>query len=523
MIELRPYQKTAVGEAWDALKKNDDPVLFIMSVGGGKSYCIASILKSFESNNKRALCLVNSAELVRNNSKAFKDLGGKPAIFCASLGEKDINQKVIFATPQSVMSAIKKNHVLSEISFNIIVVDEAHMIPFHKPRSIFMRIIRHYKLIYKDMRLLGLTGTPFRGSGTEIVGNKCLFKSQVANIDINYLIENQFLVEPCFRSNKIDSIDFSNVKVLPTGNFDQKELQLTLDKNHRLTGQILIEVQEIIKNRNGAFIFCSTKKHCLEAMRALPPNEASMIIGETPDKERNDILYMARSGQIKYLVSVNCLMTGVDCPRFDSVVWLRPTSSLVLYMQGIGRGLRLYPSKSDCLILDFAGNLDLHRDIDEPIINKALLNEPNEAIKEIPCPECLALNSVLARRCCGILDNKKRCDFFFEFKECDNCGIKNDVTARDCRGCDKQLIDPNEKLTVSVFDGDTVKMKVLNMSYQESDTSVEIKYTSMISGDVKPIDIFERVVLKKFKYRTPLFIYVAMKNFKLTVISKDFY
>jgi DNA repair protein RadD len=133
--------------------------------------------------------------------------------------------------------------------------------------------------------------------------------------------------------------------------------------------------------------------------------------------------------------------------------WLRPTESLVLYTQGIGRVLRLHPNKDKAIILDYAGNLQRHGDIDDPIINEALQpTEEKEHDYIIPCLECascgvVTLNPLSARRCVGIRDGR-RCDHYFEWKDCKHCGEKNDKTARACRSCGHELINPNAKLSL---------------------------------------------------------------------------
>ena len=182
MKELRMYQKIAVQECWNVLKENDDPVLLMASVGSGKSLMLADILLRMQTLDKRALCLVNNAELVRNNCATFIEQGGNASIYCAALGEKNISAPIVFGTPQSILNGINKNERIAQIKFNIIIVDEAHAINYLDDRSVFMRILRHYKQEYPQMRLLGATGTNFRFKGTEIVGNNCLFKRQVGNI-----------------------------------------------------------------------------------------------------------------------------------------------------------------------------------------------------------------------------------------------------------------------------------------------------------------------------------------------------
>ncbi len=106
---LRDYQKSALNESLTALKKDDQPVLLMASVGSGKSLMLSELCLIFEKANKRVLCIVNNAELVRNNAQTFEDQGGSPSIYCAALNSKDCVNNVVFGTPQSVLNGIKKN------------------------------------------------------------------------------------------------------------------------------------------------------------------------------------------------------------------------------------------------------------------------------------------------------------------------------------------------------------------------------------------------------------------------------
>ena len=487
MIELRTYQDKAIAEAMQALRASDAPVLLECSVGGGKSLLCGSIARKLEAVDKRVLCLVSSSELVRSNSEAFKSLGGNPSIFCASLNDKSCDQLVLFATPQSVIAAFKAKHPIADIIFNLIIIDEAHQINPHNHRSTYMRILRHYKQEYKAMRVLGMSGTAFRGS-TSIVGDHAFFKTQVGNISTQYLIEQKFLVPPVFGSTKTESFDFSKCKAKKTGEFKGKDLQAVIDSKKRLTYDILQEVQEIMVNRDVCIIFCSTRAHCFEALSALPENQCRIILGDTPSDERNESLNLARASKIKYLISVNCLLVGVNVTNLDGLVWLRPTSSLLLYIQGIGRGLRLHAGKKDCLVLDYAHNIDTFQDFDNPIINEAIQPKSEEEQDYvIKCYTCNTLNSIHARRCIGSA-NDKRCDYYFTFKECTNekCEAENDITARQCRLCGEELIDPNAKLQENLS---MITLEVLNAKY----------WVTTKEGEYEPI-IHVKYTLKKEKY-----------------------
>ncbi len=476
MAKLRPYQQQAVNECWSALKQNDSPVLLMASVGAGKSIMIASILLSIQDAGKRALCLVNNAELVRNNCETFKNQGGDASIYCAALGEKDIKGAVIFGTPQSIINGINKNEDIGKIRFNLIVVDEAHAINYINHRSCFMRILRHYKQEYPGMRLVGATGTNFRFKGSAIVGPDCLFKSQVGNITTEQLIADSYLIEPHFEIDDNLKLDFSGVKIKQNGLFDQKQLETVIEKSARLTELISAQLVHIMETqgRYGVFIFATTKKHAHEIMSHLPPNESAIILGETPQDERTTILDRARRGEIRYLVNIAIISVGVDIPAYDTIAYLRPTESLVLLVQTMGRGLRLSPSsnKSSALVLDFAGNIERHRDWDNPILQEAVKQtiDKNKPYV-IQCPACQTLNTEFARRCIGAI-NDKRCDYYFEFKECPNaeCQVKNDISARHCRLCACEIIDPNAKLSLENIKPISIEVEVCKAQFTLSGT-----------------------------------------------------
>lgn len=450
MLTLRPYQQTAVAECWAALKKDDKPVLLVASVGSGKSLMLASILLSLQKQGKRALCLVNNAELVRNNCETFVKQGGEASIYCAALGAKSCELSVVFGTPQTVLNGINKSRSIAKIKFNIILVDEAHSINYLNHQSTFMRILRYYKTEYPDMRVLGATGTDFRFKGSAIVGEKCLFRSQVGNVTTDKLINDGYLVKPDFEISRDLVLDFSGVRVKSNGQFDTHQLDAVVEQSTRLTALICQQVIHVMESQNrfGVFLFATTRKHAFEIFSHLPKDQSAIILGETTQDERTKILDEARIGKIRYLVNIAIISVGVDVAAFDTLAYLRPTESLVLLVQTMGRVLRLSAAtnKESALVLDFAGNIERHKDWDHPVLMDAVeqaLDIDNP--KVIICPVCSHLNTVTARRCMG-RSNNNRCDFFFEFKECE-CGVQNDVTARACRACDCELIDPNAKLS----------------------------------------------------------------------------
>lgn len=468
--QLRPYQQDVLDTLKIRLKETEYPLLVNASVGAGKSLIIAELLLLIEKAGWRALCLTMNSTLIRQNTDTYIAQGGNAGIYCAALRMKQTEQPVIFASPMSVKGSIRKGEKLSGVPFNLIVVDECHNINFNDQSTTYMRIFNHYShlatILGHKLRFVGLTGTPYRGKGHTIVGDKLFFKEEVCAITAEWLIENKYLTPPIWGvCDKSLEYDFKKLKANSLGKFNNNDLEAVINKTPRLTAHIMAEVYQIVKDRKGAFIFASSLKHCEECAAWLPPDETAIITGDTPDCLREEYIEQAKWGKIKYLVNVNVLCTGVDVPNFDTVVFVRPTESLVLYMQCLGRGLRLSEGKTDCLILDYAGNLDRHGDIDNPIINKALQpkneNDPDYCIE---CFNCNTLNTLMARRCIGTKDDK-RCDHWFDWKDCDNCGTKNDIVSRQCRECGHELIDPNRNLKETASTQERYTFFVHNTEY----------------------------------------------------------
>lgn len=470
MKQLRPYQQEVLDKLRTRLKETDYPLLVNASVGAGKSLIIAELLRLIERAGWRALCLTMNSTLIRQNAETYVKQGGHAGIYCSSLGMKETSDPIIFASPMSVRGSIKTHGKLSRIPFNLIIVDECHNINFNDKGTTYMRIFNHYSIhaqtLGHKLRFVGLTGTPYRGKGHTIVGENLFFKEEVCAITADWLIQENYLTTPIWGyCEKTLQYDFQQLKVNAMGKFNSVELDEAVHKQPRLTGKIMAEVAEIVKNRKGAFIFASSIKHCHECAEWLPPEETAIITGETSDKIREHYITQAKAGIIKYLVNVNVLCTGVDVPTFDTIVFVRPTESLVLYMQCLGRGLRLADGKTNCLILDYAGNLDRHGDIDNPIINKAIQprskDDPDYCIE---CFDCNTMNTLMARRCIGSKEDK-RCDHWFEFKECPGCGTKNDIVSRQCRSCHIELIDPNRNLHNAASHKNRILLEVKETQY----------------------------------------------------------
>lgn len=445
MLQLRQYQQDAVDNTIAQLKKSPEPCLIDASVSAGKTFMVAGLMSWVEGNNRNSLCLTMTSELVEQNSDCYSEFVGKCSVFCSSLNKKNWRLPSVFATPQTLWAALKKGHPISKKKFSLLVVDESHNINFREKKTTYMRIINHYKEINPNLRIVGLTGTPFRGKGESIIGDGKFFQHKTADIGMSWLIENKFVVPPVYGRHKSEDYDFSSCKLQSNGKFKASDLA-DASEGKRLTHEIVQEVIANSQDRGGVLIFASTIAHCKEILESLPPGDSCMITGETPDKERQSLIKKIKSGEIKYTVNLNVLTVGFSAPYIDHVVFMRPTESAVLWVQAVGRGVRMRDNKDNCLVSDYAGNLERLGDVDNPVITDMVKNRDRDIEKDVPCPECGELNSVFARRCVGYVDGGVRCGFFFDFKPCPKCETQNDTTARNCRDCGHELIDPNKKL-----------------------------------------------------------------------------
>lgn len=446
MLQLRQYQQDAVDNTIAQLKKSPEPCLIDASVSAGKTFMVAGLMSWIEGNNRNSLCLTMTSELVEQNSDCYSEFVGKCSVFCSSLNKKNWRLPSVFATPQTLWAALKKGHPISKKKFSLLVVDESHNINFREKKTTYMRIINHYKEINPNLRIVGLTGTPFRGKGESIIGDGKFFQHKTADIGMSWLIENKFVVPPVYGRHKSEDYDFSSCKLQSNGKFNNSDLA-EASEGKRLTHEIVQEVIANSQDRGGVLIFASTIAHCKEILGSLPPEDSCMITGETPDKERQSLIKKIKSGEIKYTVNLNVLTVGFSAPYIDHVVFMRPTESAVLWVQAVGRGVRMRDNKDNCLVSDYAGNLERLGDVDNPVITDMVKNRDRDIEKDVPCPECGEMNSVFARRCVGYVDGGVRCGFFFDFKPCPKCETQNDTTARNCRDCGHELIDPNKKLT----------------------------------------------------------------------------
>lgn len=467
-FQLRPYQQDSVKAVIRHFRKSNDPALLILPTGAGKSLVIAELGRIARG---RVLVLAHVKELVEQNHAKYEGYGLKASIFSAGLGRKEANLQVVFGSVQSVAKNLSAFDSQEDNQYTLLVIDECHRVSLEKDSS-YHKVIDHLRSQNPKLKILGLTATPYRlGQGwiynylmLEDVRGKvrtdeeCFFKSCLFELPISYMVENGYLTAPNMLDAAVAWYDFSKLPTSRLHTFKEADLNELLKGEKRATKAITRQLIHLSEKRQGVMIFAATVDHAKEIISYLPEDESAMIIGDTPGQERDSLIQKFKERSLKYLVNVSVLTTGFDAPHVDVIAILRPTESVSLYQQIVGRGLRLCEGKTDCLVIDFAGN---NYNIFAPEIGAP--RPDSKAVQVvIDCPVCSCHNDFwglvdedghlvehYGRRCQGYLEEdgqRERCNFRFRFKECDNCNAENDIAARRCHECGKILADPDDKL-----------------------------------------------------------------------------
>ncbi|EOY3076231.1 DEAD/DEAH box helicase [Vibrio parahaemolyticus] len=496
MYTLRPYQADSVKAVIHYFRKHSTPAVIVLPTGAGKSLVIAELARLAKG---RVLVLAHVKELVEQNHAKYEGYGLKGAIFSAGLGRKETDQQVVFASVQSVV----RNLDSFKNQFSLLVIDECHRVPDDKNSS-YQKVITHLRELNPGIKVLGLTATPYRlgmgwiyqyhTRGQVRTEESRFFRDCIFELPIRYLLDENFLTPARMMDAPVLSYDFSQLKPANTGRYKEAEMDMVIDKAKRATPQIVDQIIQYARERKGVMIFAATVRHAQEIHGLLPEGETAIVIGDTPTPERDAIIQAFKNREIKYLVNVSVLTTGFDAPHVDLIAILRPTESVSLYQQIVGRGLRLSEGKNECLVLDYAGN---SYDLYQPEVGDPKPDSTSEIIT-IPCPACgfnnnfwgkLDSNGFLlehfGRRCQGYFEDedtgeREHCGYRFRAKYCGECGADNDIAARICHECDATLVDPDKKLKEALNLKDALIFECTEMDlsvFKSNDGKSQLKVT----------------------------------------------
>lgn len=337
MIRLRDYQLDMVARTRAALRKHQ-AVILQAPTGSGKTAIGTHMMASARENGKRTFFLVHQNELLKQTSKALWNNKLEHGLIASGKSSNPLPVQLA-----SVMTL--KNRLDRYEHPDLIIIDEAH-------RSLAPTYVEIAKQ-YPGAKIVGLTATPRRTDGR---GLGHLYQDIVTAPPIRYFIDEGYLCDYELYGIPVDA-DLSQVSS-KAGDFDSKQLSTAMNKP-TITGDAVEHYQKFA-NGKPCVVMCVDIQHAEDVAEEYNRRgiKARSIHGKT--KDRDGTLEGFERGEFLVLTSVNLMIEGVDLPFIEVVQWLRPTQSLVIYMQGNGRGLRPFEAKSHLIILDHVGNYKRH-------------------------------------------------------------------------------------------------------------------------------------------------------------------
>ena len=269
----------------------------------------------------------------------------------------------------------------------------------------YNKLIKECSALNPALRVLGFTATPYRmKTGMLTEGAGAVFTDIAYDIDVAELVSQGFLA-PLVSKVSTQQADLSNVHIRG-GEFIAHEAEAAMNKES-LTSAAIDEMERYLVGRGSWIVFCAGVSHVEKVTEALNArgHDAASITGDTPPMFREMTLRKFKAGEIKCIVNCDVLTTGFDAPNIDALIMLRPTKSTGLYVQMLGRGMRISPGKENCMVLDFAGNVERHGPIDQVKVRKAGGANPVDTAPVKVCPQCRSAVPISARECadCGFV------------------------------------------------------------------------------------------------------------------------
>lgn len=368
-------------------------------------------------------------------------------------------------------------------------------------------IIDEMRKANPNLRVIGLSGTPFRlgtgyvyrigPNGRSNGDDTCrdpYFTKCVYRVSAQEMLEECFITPMIVDATGAENYDTSNIRLLANGDPNPDDIERAFVGHGRKTAAIVADVLERARpHKGGVMFFAATVRHAEEIMASLPPENSAIVTGNEcrmmgQSATRKATIDAYRAQTFRYLVSVGTLTTGFDVEHTVGIALLRYTESSALLQQILGRAWRLHPDKPGGYLWDYAGNVERHfpdGDIYNPEIKAS--KGGGDSIKiEAACPDCSYVNEFslnpdyadyqrdvhgycldvfgeqlssewgpiaahYGQRCQNFLQTGDRgeftqCGHYWTHKECEACGTANGISARYCRECRGELIDPNEKL-----------------------------------------------------------------------------
>lgn len=385
MITLRPYQLKMIADARSSLAAGHKRIVLQAPTGSGKGQVIAELIRLATAKRKRVLFMAPRRELIHQT----RDILAKRGIFAGVIMAGEPANRLLdvqVASADTLHARGVRSKRIEMPEADLLVIDEAHIFISQSRQD----IISHYD----GKTVIGLTATPARGDGR---GLGEVFEDLVLGPSVRELTEGGFLVPARYFAPS--KPDLAGIKLNKDRDYIEGQLGARMD-DAKLIGDIVDNWRRIAPDRRTV-VFCVNRAHSRHVCQAFCDAGivAEHLDGETDAQERSDILERVRRGATQVLTNVFVASYGLDIPALDCAVLARPTKNITLYLQTVGRVLRPFPGKADCIVIDHAGavaengfaddfvpwSLDGEESVKE---RKQEAAEKSAAPKELECSVC---------------------------------------------------------------------------------------------------------------------------------------
>jgi DNA repair protein RadD len=388
MVELRPYQVQLLDDIRAAMRQGHRRILAVMPTGAGKGTTIGAMVASATAKGKRTLVLAHRAELIDQLSRTACQWEVNHGVIQASLS-MDLSKLVQIGSVQTVARRLHKLPAP-----DIIIQDEAHHVV---AGNTWGKIIDQWP----DAYLIGKTATPTRLSGEGLgAGQGGYFTAMVQGPSAAWLTDNGYLASA--RVLAPPGFDAAGLRK-KMGDFDAKQAE---ERVGTIMGDCVSHYRKHLAGQT-AIAFCCSVAHA-EAVAQLFMSQgipAASIDGTMTADQRRDLLTALGTGRIKVLTSCSLIGEGVDVPSVGGCILLRPTQSVSLHLQMIGRCLRPSHGKT-AVVMDHVGNtlrLGHHLEDRDWTLDGARKRDREQAPSVKVCPVCFSTSMSAAQVCpdCG--------------------------------------------------------------------------------------------------------------------------
>jgi superfamily II DNA or RNA helicase len=345
-VQLRPYQSNAVHQCFRLWEQNVLNLLGVAAVGAGKTIIASTIMKRhLSSPEKRVLFLAHREELLGQTVEKLAMIDNQ--IVAGIEQGRNVcpsNAQVMVASIATVKNIQRLERWSPLKNISLVIIDECH----HSTAASYADVLEEISRQNPSRHLLGITATPIRmdGESLSLIFDALAFRVNMPELlDLGYLCPIRGLT---IRTNT----SIQNVPVSPDGDYDPDKLAEAVDTEAR--NRVIVQSYLARGEGRPAIVFVANVRHAEHVAMEFRKHgiAAQAVTGRQKKEERRGIIEAYSRGGLRVLTNCAVLTEGFDAPRTSCIVAARPTRSPVTYPQQIGRGLRLHPSKRDCLVID---------------------------------------------------------------------------------------------------------------------------------------------------------------------------